>query len=325
MKRYLLRRLTTSIFVLLGITLISFAVIHCAPGKPGILESELNAKISAQAREKLLTLYGLDKPLYAQYTQWLGRLLRFDFGDSFVDAEPVTTKIATHLPITLFINILSLGIILIFGTFLGVLSALRRGKAFDYAVTVFVFIGFALPSFWVALLAMSLFGVQLRMLPVAGIISYGFQTLSPLGKIADVARHLALPVTIASIGGLAGISRYIKSSFLGVLEQDYIRTAYAKGLPRARVLYRHALKNALLPIVTLLGLSVPGLIGGSVIFESIFSIPGMGKLFFDSVMARDYPVIMAILFLSAVLTLLGNMLADISYAVIDPRIRYGKR
>jgi peptide/nickel transport system permease protein len=170
---------------------------------------------------------------------------------------------------------------------------------------------------------MLLFGVTLDLLPISGIKSFNYGELSPLEKVLDLAKHLILPVFISAIGGLAGISRYMKSSLLEVLKQDYITTAYAKGLPEKMILRKHALRNALLPVITILGLSVPGLIGGSVIFESIFGIPGMGQLFYQGVMARDYPVIMGILVIGAFLTLLGNLFADISYAVADPRIRIG--
>ncbi len=319
--RHLLKSIAVNVVVLMGISVITFAVIHLAPGKPQFLDPELNVKVSAQAQERLIALYGLDKPLHEQYARWLASLARFDFGQSFVDGEKVLHKIAVHLPITLLLNILSLLFILGVGIPIGIVSALHHGKRIDYVLSAFVFMGFALPTFWIALIAMSYFGVQLRVLPVAGLVSYGFSECTLLGKLLDLARHLVLPVAVSSLSGLAGISQYMKSSFLDILKKDYIRTAYAKGLRRHEVLYRHALRNALLPVVTILGLSLPGLIGGSVIFESIFSIPGMGKLFFDSVLARDYPVIMAVLFLGALLTLAGNMCADICYALVDPRIR----
>jgi peptide/nickel transport system permease protein len=212
-------------------------------------------------------------------------------------------------------------LILLFGIPLGVMSAVRRGTFLDKASTVLVFIGYSVPEFWLALLLMSLFGISLGWLPVSGIASLDFEYLGVLGKVLDVAWHLVLPVSIAAFGGLAGISRYMRTSMIGAIGQDYIRTARAKGLPESQVIYKHALKNALLPVITILGLSIPGLIGGSVIFESIFAIPGMGRLFYESVMARDYPTIMGVLSIGAVLTLLGNFLADIAYSYADPRIR----
>jgi len=310
--------------MIFGITLVSFAVIHLVPGEPGMLEAEMNPKITKEARERIRAFYGLDKPLHVQYWTWLKRIVRFDFGTSFAtDRRPVIDKIKERLPITIVINLLSMGLIFIFGIPIGVYCARYKDSIVDKLLTSFVFAGYAAPTFWVALLTMIFFGVYLEILPVSGIKSYDFQDMGILGKVADIARHLVLPVAISAVGSLAGISRYMKSSLLEVLRQEYITTAYAKGLPEKMVIRKHALRNALLPVITILGLSVPGLIGGSVIFESIFSIPGMGQLFYFSVMARDYPTIMGILVIGAFLTLIGNLIADVSYAVADPRIRIG--
>ena len=323
MGRYLLRRLIGLIPVFLGITLVSFFMMHLAPGKPTDTVTDLNVKISLQAKQQLIKLYGLDRPLHEQYLRWLRRTLRGDFGISFKDGQPVAKKILERVPITLTINALALLFILLLAIPLGISSAAHEGSWFDHAVTLFVFVGFALPTFWVALLALDFFGVRLGWLPVSGLNSLGADHF-PFGRwLLDRSWHLLLPIGIAVFGDLAGNSRYTRSSMLEVLRQDYIRTARAEGLPERSVLYRHALRNALLPQITLLGLAVPGLIGGSVIFESIFAIPGMGRLFFDSVMSRDYPVIMGMLVLGAILTWLGNRLADIAYALADPRIRYG--
>ncbi len=324
MLQYLAKRLLFMIPMIFGITLVSFAVIHLVPGEPGMLEAEMNPKVTKEARERIRAFYGLDKPLHVQYWTWLKRIVRFDFGTSFAtDRRPVIDKIKERLPITILINLLSMGLIFIFGIPIGVYCARYKDSIMDKLLTSFVFAGYAAPTFWVALLAMIFFGVYLEILPVSGIKSYDFQDMNILEKIADIARHLVLPVAISAVGSLAGISRYMKSSLLEVLRQEYITTAYAKGLPEKIVIRKHALRNALLPVITILGLSVPGLIGGSVIFESIFSIPGMGQLFYFSVMARDYPTIMGILVIGAFLTLIGNLIADVSYAVADPRIRIG--
>ena len=325
MSRYFLKRLLALIPLFFGITLISFAVIHLAPGSPIGAKSDLNPKMSTQAKEKLAELYGLNKPLMIQYAYWVRRILFFDFGNSFVDGDKVTRKIASAIPVTLLINALSLFFILLIGIPIGVTAAVHRDRWIDKSLTVFAFAGFAVPTFWLALLLISFFGVDLRVLPVTGLYSLSFDDMGLLEKAADVSRHLVLPVFVSSITGFAGISRFMRNSLLGVLKENYIRTARAKGLPETKVLYQHALKNALLPVVTILGLSVPGLLGGSVIFESIFSIPGMGRLFFNSVFARDYPVIMGILVLSAFLTLIGNLLADMAYGLADPRIRWTRK
>ncbi|HUT84624.1 MAG TPA: ABC transporter permease, partial [Thermodesulfobacteriota bacterium] len=245
-----------------------------------------------------------------------------DFGNSFSpDNRKVIEKIAERIPVTIMINVLSLFLILIVAIPIGVLSATHQNSFFDKFTTVFVFVGFAVPTFWLALLFMILFGVQLGWLPISGIKSLGYEPSSLFMIILDRTKHLILPVLLSAFGGLAGFSRYVRSNMLEVIRQDYIKTARAKGLSERTVVYHHALRNALLPVITILGLSVPGLIGGSVIFETIFAIPGMGQLFYWSVMSRDYPVIMGILVIGAFLTLIGNLLADLSYSLVDPRIR----
>lgn len=310
--------------LLLGITLITFIVIHLAPGGPVEVETEMQLKASAQARENLKKLYGLDKPLHVQYIDWIKRFAKLDFGKSFVDGRKVIDKIGETIPITLIIDLLALILIIVIAIPLGVFSATRQYTLFDKVSTVGVFIGFSVPEFWLALLLMILFGVQLGWLPISGIQSIDVSEMTAAELFLDRVRHLILPVTITAFGGLASMSRYSRSSMLEVIRQDYIRTAYAKGLKESDVVYRHALRNALLPIITILGLAIPGLIGGGPIFETIFSIPGMGRLFYSSVMARDYPTIMGILTIGAVMTLIGNLIADISYALADPRIRVRK-
>lgn len=324
MVNYLIKRLIGIIPLLIGITIISFTVIHLAPGSPTDISMEMKSKVSHEAKEKLVKLYNLDKPLYIQYYLWVKRLARFDFGKSFVDGRSVIEKIKEKMPITIAINLIALLFIFLFSIPIGVKSAVSRGSFYDKTMTILVFIGFAAPSFWLALLLQAKIGVQLGWLPILGLKSIDFETLSVTQKIIDVARHLILPISVATIGSLAGISRYMRQGMLYVLSEDYIRTAYAFGLPKLKVIYDYALRNALLPIITILGLSIPGLISASVIFEYIFSIPGMGRLMYEAVMSRDYNVIMAGLVMSAFLTLIGNLLADIAYAYADPRIKYGK-
>lgn len=324
MLSYLINRFLLMIPILFGITLICFIVINLAPGSPASFQEEFSPKASPEAMEALKKLYGLDKPIHERYLQWLKMVITLDLGKSFVDGRNVKDKIKERLPITVTLNLLSILIILLFAIPIGVYSALKPNSLFDRALTIFVFTGFSVPTFWVALLAMIIFGVNLGWLPISGIQSIGAERLPFYERLFDWIKHLILPVTIMSFAGLAGMSRYTRSSMLEVLKQDYIRTARAKGLPERVVIIRHALRNALLPVVTLLGLALPGLIGGSVIFESIFSIPGMGQLFYASAMSRDYPTIMGILIIGALLTLLGNLLADITYFIVDPRIRVKK-
>ena len=316
----------TLIPLFFGITVICFFVIRLAPGSPVDMEGAMTPKYSENARQKFIEMYDLDKPLLIQYGRWLKKIVSLDFGASFArDGRPVRDKIFERIPVTLSINVIALFFIFSIALVLGVLSAWHRDSFFDHAVTVLVFIGFAVPTFWLALLCMYLFGVVWGVLPISGLTSWNYDSLTFFGKIADLAYHLVLPIFISVIGGLAGMSRFMRGSMLDVLSKEYITAARSRGLPERKILFHHALKNALLPVVTLLGLSVPGLIGGSVIFESIFSIPGMGQLFYQSVTMRDYPTVMGILVIGAILTLLGNLIADIMYAMTDPRIRYGDR
>ena len=322
MTEYILKRFVGMVPLLIGITIISFIVIHLAPGSPVEIESSLNPKITKETKERLKKIYGLDKPLYVQYFIWLKNIGKLDFGNSFApDHGKVIDKIKSRIGITLTINVLSMLLIFIFGIPIGVLAAIYESRFLDKFLSFFVFIGFALPTFWIALLLMMLFGIKLGWLPISGIKSLNHEHLPFLMQLLDYAKHLVLPLFVSAIGGLAGISRYVRGNMVEVLKMDYIVAARARGLSATKIYLKHALRNALLPVITILGLSVPGLIGGSVIFESIFSIPGMGMLFYQSVMSRDYPVIMGILTIGAILTLLGNLLADIGYALADPRIR----
>ncbi len=311
----------------IGITLISFFVMHLAPGEPMSLQADFNPKMTPEMRQRLRAQYGLDKPIYVQYAKWFKGLMQLDLGRSFSpDRRKVWDKIKERLPVTILINVLSMALIIIVSIPLGVRAAVRQNSLFDQVTTVLVFVAYAAPAFWVALLLMLYFGIELNWLPVSGLHTLmGYEQMDTWHKVLDWGRHLVLPVFVSAIGGLAGFSRYTRSSMLEVLRQDFITTARAKGLPERTVIYRHALRNALLPLITILGLSIPGLIGGSVIFESIFAIPGVGQLMWSSVMARDYPVLMGNLVIVSVLTLLGNLLADLGYAVVDPRIRTGLR
>lgn len=321
MLSFLLSKAWQFVVSLLGITILTFGIIHLAPGDPTDLQTTLNPRVSAQAKENLKRLYGLDRPLHIQYFDWLRRFLTLDLGRSFVDGEAVSEKILGRLPITVTINLLSLLIILSVSFPIGILSATKQYSWFDKATTLLVYIGFSIPSFWLALLLMLLFGVSLGWLPLSGYQSLTVSGLSFFDRLLDWARHLILPVLTASVVSLAFYSRYLRSEMLEVIRQDYIRTARAKGLPERQVILKHALRNAMISVVTLLGLELPTLIGGSVIIETIFAIPGMGQLSFQAVLARDYPVIMGLTMFGAVLTLAGNLLADLAYAWINPRVR----
>jgi peptide/nickel transport system permease protein len=328
MLAYALRRLVLAVPLLIGITFVSFLVIHLAPGDP--TESggggDPGMHSDAQARQLLREMYGLDKPIHVQYGQWLSRIARLDFGRSFAaDGRPVIQKIAERLPVTLLLNVIELMIIIALAIPIGVSSATHQYSAFDKVTTIFVFVGFATPDFWFALLLMMLFGVQLGWLPISGLRDPNWEYLSFWKQQWDFLSHLLLPILVATFGGLAGLSRYMRQSMLEVVRQDYIQAARAKGLAERVVIRKHALRNAVLPIVTILALSLPGLIGGSVIVESVFAIPGMGQLMVQAVFERDYPVIMANLVIVATVTLIANLTADIMYGVVDPRIRLAGR
>ena len=322
--------------MLIGISLISFFIMHLAPGDITNNEASFNPKASEESRQRLREMYHLDKPVIVQYGLWLKRLVKLDFGNSFAshqkpvfwqttDKDGNVTKgmIQEALPITLLINVLGLVITLSLAIPLGILAARKYLGWQDKSITLFNFIGFSIPGFWLSLLLMYWLGVVNNWLPISGIHSLNYDALGTWGKIKDTFSHLLMPVIIPSITGLAGITLFVKNGMLDVLQQDYITTARAKGLNEHKVVYTHALRNALLPLITIVGLAIPGLIGGSVIAETLFAIPGMGKLFFDSVTSRDFPVVMGILTIGSALTLIGNLIADVAYAWADPRVRRG--
>lgn len=321
MLTYIIKRTLLMIPILLGITILSFGVMRLAPGGPAEAQMEFSSKASAEARERLRKLYGADQPFYKQYATWLTKFMTLDFGDAFADGRKVKDKILERLPITLTINFFSLGLILLLAIPIGIMSATRQYSLLDRFTTIFVFVGFSTPSFWLALLLIYFFGVQWGLLPISGIQRLDITGLTVWGLLVDRAEHLILPVFVLAFGGLAGYSRYMRNNMLEVMRQDYIRTARAKGLPESKVIYKHALRNAFMPIITILGLSLPGIIGGSLITETVFSIPGMGLLMFQAVLSRDYNLAMGILVPAAFLTMLGNFLADVAYAFADPRVR----
>ncbi|HSI42882.1 MAG TPA: ABC transporter permease, partial [Methylotenera sp.] len=299
-------------------------------------EASFNPKASEESRQKLRELYNLDKPVIVQYGLWLKRMATLDFGTSFAthqkpvfwqktDKDGNVTKglIQEALPITLMINILGLILTLVLAIPLGIVAARRYGGWQDKSITLFNFVGFSIPGFWLSLLLMYWLGVMNNWFPISGLHSINYDNLDTWGKLKDSVSHLFMPVIIPSVTGLAGITLFVKNGMLDVLFQDYITTARSKGLSEHKVVYTHALRNALLPLITIVGLSIPGLIGGSVIAETIFAIPGMGKLFYDAVLMRDFPVIMGILTIGSALTLIGNLLADVAYAWADPRVRRG--
>lgn len=319
---------------LFGITIITFFIIKLAPGDPvklkmqaatGMVKSEQVAK---EVIEETRKMYGLDQPVYVQYGKWLKRVATFDFGDSFVDHRPVVDKIGEALPITLVLNILTIMIVYVISIPIGVYSALHPKSLRDKVMTVILFMLYSLPSFWVASILITYLGGgdYLNLFPIIGFESDGASALKWYQWLGNVAWHLVLPVTCLTYGSFAFLSRFSRGIMLEVIRQDYIRTAEAKGLKHWQVIWKHAFRNTLIPILTLMGTLLPALLGGSVIIEQIFTIPGMGRLGFQSIMSRDYPVIMAIATIQAFLTLLSLLLADLLYVAVDPRVTFeGKK
>ncbi|MFH1542496.1 MAG: ABC transporter permease [bacterium] len=303
MRRFIFRRLLSLIPLLIGVSILSFFVMHLAPGDPTALFTDPN--INPEDLARIRANFGLDKPVIIQYFYWLGNALRGNFGNSYTTGQPVMQEIGQRLPATLLLMSASYLLTLIITIPLGVISAVKKGSWFDNTVTVLSFAGMATPSFWLGLMLMLFFSVHLHWFPAVG--------------------SFVLPLITMTIGSLAGLTRYQRAAMLEVLNQDYIRTARAKGLPERIVIYKHALRNALIPIVTILGLSLPGLFGGAFIIETIFAWPGMGRLGVMAIFQRNYPMIMGIVVMSAFLIILGNLLADIGYALVDPRIRYAKK
>ncbi len=332
MKAYLIRRLLLVIPTFIGISMISFAVIQLAPGSPVYMKlrtAEQGLSTDADL-EKILDdmkeLYGLDKPLHIQYITWLGRLVTLNFGDSFKDHRPVRDKILEALPITLQLNIISIFLVYLISIPIGVYSSTHQRTWSDSIITIALFILYSMPSFWVAMLLIYFLcgGEWLNWFPVSGMNSIGAESYSWFHWLADRLWHLVLPVFCLTYGGLAGLSRYARAGMIEVIRQDYVRTARAYGFSEKIVVFKYAMRNSLIPIITLLGTLLPALLGGSVIIENIFSIPGMGFRGFDALLSRDYPMIMGLLAVSAFLTLIGLLLSDILYAVADPRIKFEK-
>jgi peptide/nickel transport system permease protein len=293
-----------------------------APGGPVDQMADLNPRVTPEAKQKIREQLGLNRPIIVQYADWVKRLCRLDFGVSFTDKRPVMDKIKERLPATLLLNVMAILVMFLFALPIGFWSAVKANSWFDKSMTVFVFIGFSLPTYAFALVLMIVFGLRLGWLPVSGLAEIDFVGQPWWVRVWDVAQHLILPTLVLGLTALAGLSRYMRTSMLEVIHQDYIRAAEAKGLSWRRVYGVHALRNALIPILTIFGLMLPDLIGGAVIIETIFAYPGMGRLGYDAIMTRDYNVIMAITVISALLTVAGNFIADLLYRFADPRIRY---
>ena len=324
MTRYVLRRLLLAVPTLFGIVVLVFLLLHLAPGSPvSGMGGEGGRRISASAAQEMRKAYGLDRPLPERFAAWLGRVVRLDMGESFVDHRPVSRRILEALPYTLELNGAALLLTLGIAIPLGVAAGGRPEGPLDRVSGALLFGLYSMPAFWAALLLQALFSVRLNWLPLYGVA--GDSVAPGPAALLDRLAHLALPVICLTYGALAFYARLVRSSVAEARAADFVLAARARGLSRRQTLWKHAFRNALLPLITLLGLVLPGLLSGSVIIERIFAWPGLGRLFFDSILSRDYPVVLALSLLGAVATLLITLAADVAYALADPRVRDGTR
>jgi len=319
MFSYILRRVALAVPLIFGVLTITFFIIRLAPGDPAsfFIQPGISPNVAEQMREQ----YGLNDPVPIQYIKWLGSVLQGDFGRSFSRQQPVFDVIAEAVPITMSIALLALFANFLIGIAIGVISAVKQNSRLDRTLTITALFFYSMPEFWLALMLIIFFALKLQILPASNLNEIGADGLSPLEFFLDRVEHLILPVLVLSINGSAGIARYVRGSMLEVIRQDYIRTARAKGLTEHIVVMKHALRNALLPVVTILGASLPFVLSGALFIEVIFALPGMGRITVDAIFARDYPLIIANTFLSGTMIIIGNLLADVLYAVVDPRIK----
>jgi len=322
MLRYLVRRLLLAVPTLAGIVVLVFVLLHLAPGSPmSALGGEGGRRVSQAAAEQMRAQFGLDRPLPERFAKWVGRVVRLDFGESFVDRRPVMERIGEAFPYTLLLNGLALLLTLAIAVPLGFAAGGRPDGPLDRISGGVLFALYSVPAFWAALLLQTLFSAKLQWLPLFGVASDSPGTGA--SALLDRASHLVLPLVCLTYGSLAFFARLIRSSVAETRAADYVLAARARGLSRRQALWKHAFRNALLPLVTLLGLVLPGLLSGSVIIERIFAWPGLGRLYFDSILSRDYPVVLALSLLGAVATLVLTLAADVAAAVVDPRVRDG--
>lgn len=326
MGAFILKRLLGAIPLLVGIATIIFFVLNLAPGDPTAFY--FNPNIPPEVLEQLRRNLGLDQPLHIQYFRWLTSFFQGDFGYSVAQSRPVSDVLFEALPNTLILTGSALLLVFIIGILIGVLQAIRQYSLFDSASSVVSLFFYSMPSFWLALMLMLVFSLKAHQwgwpiaLPPTGITSVDYEFLGTGEKLLDRLAHMVLPVGTLTLALAAGVARYTRGQMLEVVRQDYIRTAQAKGLPQRTVVLKHALRNSLLPVITLLGLYLPFLFSGAVFIEVIFAWPGMGRIIVEAIFQRDYPLVMATSFLFAAIVVVGNLVADVLYAVADPRIRY---
>ena len=325
MLAYLVRRLLGAIPLLLGILTLIFFVLQLAPGDP--IAKFANPNVSPEVLEQMRRNFGLDRPLHEQYGKWLWSFVTGDFGYSFGQMRPINEILPGILWNTMQLTLISLVVIFVVGMLIGIVQAVRQYSIADNVLTFLALFFYSMPSFWFALMLILIFSLKANtagwpiQFPASGMTGVEYDYLSFGGKVSDRIMHLILPATALGIGSAAGVARYMRGSMLEVIHQDFIRTARAKGLSERTVVFKHALRNALIPIITLLGLYLPFLLSGAVLVETIFGWPGMGRAIVDAILQRDYPMVMATSFVIAAIVVAGNLLSDVLYAVVDPRIR----
>jgi peptide/nickel transport system permease protein len=318
MLRFTLRTLWKKLWTLFFVSVVSFGVVYLAPGEPSQIDP-MNPRFTPQQLERYRKAFGLDDPPFTRYVNFYKQFFTGELR-SFKDNQPVLGKILERTWISLPLFLVGTILVWCYAFPLGIATAVRRNTLFDRCATILVFALISIPGFYLSYLAI-IFVVEVFQVDVIGIRTFGREEVGPLFAFMDRTWHLVLPSVLAAVAGIAVLSRYVRSQMLEVLDADYVRTARSRGLHEDQVLYRHALRNGLLPFVTMLGLLIPGLIGGSVIFETIFAWPGIGRLGYEAILNRDYPVVIALNFMAAVLTLIGTLLSDLLYMAVDPRIR----
>ncbi|WP_332688700.1 ABC transporter permease [Bosea sp. (in: a-proteobacteria)] len=312
---YVVRRILHSIPLVIGVSIIGFGIMHLAPGGP-LAVYTLNPTITVTDIERIRIALGLDQPVHIQYLTWAKSMLTGSWGFTFFGGRPVLEVIVERLPATLILMGTSMALAILIGTLIGMLGAVRRNSIFDYLATTGAMLALSFPTFWFGLMAIYIFAIELRWLPSGGMYELGEE-----GNPWDLLRHLVLPVMVLTLVLVATWSRYARSSFLEVIQQDYIRTAKSKGLGTRQIMTRHAFRNALIPLVALLGVQLPSLFSGALVAETIFSWPGMGRLFVDALNMKEYPILMGMIMFTALFVIVGNLLADIAIALIDPRVK----
>lgn len=319
MSKYLMKRLIQTIPIFIGISIIVFILVNSQPGDP--YSSMIDPNVTPEIKEAMLRKIGYYDPMPVKYMKWAGRAIQGDLGYSLSYKEPVINVIKSRLPNTFILAIVSLAFSTLIAIPIGMISSVKRYSLFDYVTTVLAFVGLSIPAFFFGMLLIKFFAVDLKLAPISGMVTIGKKYIG-INHVMDVINHMILPAIVLALINTASLMRYTRSSMIEIIKQDYIRTARAKGVSAFSITCKHALKNALIPIITILSFQLPSLFSGALLTETIFVWPGIGRLNYEAVLNRDYPLIMGIVMIFAIVTLVSNMLADIMYAIVDPRVKY---